>query len=119
MKQKVILAFSGGLDTSFCTVYLKEKGLDVITATIDTGGLSNEELDAIKARSKELGAVKHICVDAKKEIFGAIYETAMLGKPKIFGKIESLNVTAFGIGLGIKLGPQSRIEIEKTIRNSG
>lgn len=72
MKQKVILAFSGGLDTSFCTVYLKEKGFDVVTATIDTGGLSNEELDAIKARSKELGAVKHICVDAKKEIFDEI-----------------------------------------------
>src|SRR3989338_8931544 len=72
MKQKVVLAFSGGLDTSFCTLYLKEKGFDVITATIDTGGLSDEELNAIKARSKELGAIKHICVGAKKEIFDEI-----------------------------------------------
>ncbi|MBS3131128.1 argininosuccinate synthase [Candidatus Woesearchaeota archaeon] len=72
MKQKVILAFSGGLDTSFCTLYLKEKGFDVITATIDTGGLSSEELKKIEARSKELGAVKHICTDAKKEIFDEI-----------------------------------------------
>ncbi|MDI6884427.1 MAG: argininosuccinate synthase, partial [Hadesarchaea archaeon] len=45
MAEKVVLAFSGGLDTSFCTLYLKEeKKFDVITATIDTGGLSKEEL---------------------------------------------------------------------------
>ena len=67
--EKVILAFSGGLDTSFCTVYLKENGFDVVTATIDTGGLSNDELKRIKARSEELGAINHICIDAKKEIF--------------------------------------------------
>lgn len=72
MKQKIILAFSGGLDTSFCTLYLKEKGFDVITATVDTGGLSDGELNEIEARSKELGAIKHICVDAKKEIFDEI-----------------------------------------------
>jgi len=72
MKQKIILAFSGGLDTSFCVLHLKEKGFDVVTATIDTGGLSNEELKEIEARSKELGAVKHISVDAKKEIFDEI-----------------------------------------------
>jgi len=67
--KKVVLAFSGGLDTSFCIIHLKEKGFGVVTATIDTGGLSNEELKKIASRSKELGAVKHICIDAKKEIF--------------------------------------------------
>ena len=72
MKQKVILAFSGGLDTSFCVLYLKKKGFDVVTATIDTGGLGSEGRNKIKARSKELGAVKHISVDAKKEIFNEI-----------------------------------------------
>jgi argininosuccinate synthase len=72
MKQKVILAFSGGLDTSFCVLYLKEKGFDVVTATIDTGGLSSEELKKIEARGKELGAAKHINIDAKKEIFDDI-----------------------------------------------
>ncbi len=70
---KVVLAFSGGLDTSFCTVYLKEeRKLDVITATIDTGGMSKEELKYIEGRSKEMGAVKHYFVDAKKEIFDEI-----------------------------------------------
>ncbi len=73
MSQKIVLAFSGGLDTSFCTVYLREeKGVDVITATIDTGGLSKEELKYIENRSKELGAVKHYFIDAKDEIFQEI-----------------------------------------------
>ncbi|MEM3723402.1 MAG: argininosuccinate synthase [Candidatus Hadarchaeales archaeon] len=73
MAEKVVLAFSGGLDTSFCVRYLtEERGYDVITATIDTGGLSAEELDYIEKRSKELGAVKHYFVDAKDEIFDEI-----------------------------------------------
>jgi len=73
MSEKVVLAFSGGLDTCFCTVYLREeKKLDVITATIDTGGLSKEELKYIETRSKEMGAIKHYLIDAKKEIFDEI-----------------------------------------------
>jgi argininosuccinate synthase len=73
MAEKVVLAFSGGLDTSFCVVYLREeKNLDVITATIDTGGLSNEELEYIENRSRELGAIKHYFVDARREIFDEI-----------------------------------------------
>jgi len=72
MAEKVVLAFSGGLDTSFCVLYLREKGFDVITATIDTGGLSKEELKYIENRSKELGAIRHYFVDAKKEIFDEI-----------------------------------------------
>lgn len=72
MAQKVVLAFSGGLDTSFCVLHLREKGFDVITATIDTGGLDKEELKYIENRSKDLGATKHYFVDAKEEIFDEI-----------------------------------------------
>ncbi|MEK6953574.1 MAG: ATP-binding protein [Candidatus Micrarchaeota archaeon] len=57
--------------------------------------------------------------DPKKEIFGAIYETAKFGKPKIFGKIESLNVSAFGVGFDIKLGSESQSEIERRIMKAG
>lgn len=60
-----------------------------------------------------------VVADPKKDIFAAIYETAKSGTPKIFGKIDSLNLSAFGIGLGIRLGPESRIEIEKKISASG
>lgn len=71
-KEKVVLAFSGGLDTSFCVLYLREKGYDVITLTIDTGGLTEKEIKSIAARSKELGAIKHCFVNAQREAFDEI-----------------------------------------------
>ena len=42
-----------------------------------------------------------------------------MGKPRIFGKIESLNLSAFGVGFGISLGGESRMEIEAKIRKAG
>lgn len=60
-----------------------------------------------------------IVSNPKKEIFAAIYEAAKYGKPKIFGKIESLNVSAFGIGFDIKLGTESLAEMERKIRSAG
>ena len=65
-----VVAFSGGLDTSLCVVYLKEQfGYDVVTATVDTGGFPPEEIEAIAARSKELGAIEHYMIDATGELF--------------------------------------------------
>jgi NADPH:quinone reductase-like Zn-dependent oxidoreductase len=53
----VVLAFSGGLDTSFCVSWLRsERKARVITVTVDTGGFSPEELTAIEARARALGA---------------------------------------------------------------
>ncbi len=66
---KAILAFSGGLDTSFCVLYLQEQGFEVTTLTVDTGGFTPEELDAIAARSAELGAVKHVSVDGRQALY--------------------------------------------------
>ncbi len=66
----IVLAFSGGLDTSFCVPFLMETCDDeIITVTINTGGFSAEEMKAIEARSIELGAVCHIAVDARKDLF--------------------------------------------------
>lgn len=76
---KVILAFSGGLDTSFCIVYLQEKGYDVITATVDTGGFSKEEISAIEARSKELGARKHYTIDGKQQLYDKLVSYIIKG----------------------------------------
>ncbi len=56
---RVVLAFSGGLDTSFCVPYLIEKGYQVMTIFVDSGGISNEEKQSIKNRAIELGAVEH------------------------------------------------------------
>ena len=64
MKKKLVLAFSGGLDTSFCVKYLKEeKGFEVYTAIANTGGFSKDELDRIEERAYRLGAKKHETID--------------------------------------------------------
>jgi len=64
MKDKVVLAYSGGLDTSFCVKYLtEEKGLDVYTALGNTGGFSEDELKNVEKKAYELGAVKHKNLD--------------------------------------------------------
>ena len=70
MKEKVVLAFSGGLDTSFCVKYLAEElGYDVYTAIANTGGFSDEELANIEKRAYELGAVKHATLDITQEYY--------------------------------------------------
>ncbi|MBN1821026.1 MAG: argininosuccinate synthase [Prolixibacteraceae bacterium] len=70
MKEKVVLAFSGGLDTSFCVKYLsEEKGFDVYTAVANTGGFSEEELDAIEERAYKLGSKGHVSLDITDEYY--------------------------------------------------
>ncbi len=65
MNNKVVLAFSGGLDTSFCVPYLKnEKNLEVHTIMVNTGGFSKEEEKAIEERALHLGAKTHTTVNA-------------------------------------------------------
>ena len=69
MTTKIVLAFSGGLDTSFCIPYLRERGYAVYTLFADTGGVDDEERAYIEARAKELGAVEHRTVDASQDIW--------------------------------------------------
>ena len=70
MKKKVVLAFSGGLDTSFCVKYLsEEQGYDVYTAIANTGGFSPQELANIEKRAMELGAVEHATLNIEQEYY--------------------------------------------------
>ena len=60
MKEKVVLAYSGGLDTSFCVKYLSdEKELEIYSAIANTGGFSEEELTDIETKAYELGVANH------------------------------------------------------------
>ena len=82
MNNKVVLAFSGGLDTSFCVPYLKnEKGLEVHTVMVNTGGFSNAEARAIEERALALGAASHTTVDAS----GTYYKKGL--KYLIYGNV--------------------------------
>ena len=64
MSKKVVLAFSGGLDTSFCVPYLKAQGYEVHTVMVNTGGFSAEEEASIQKRALALGAASHKNVNA-------------------------------------------------------
>lgn len=69
-KEKVVLAFSGGLDTSFCVKYLSEDcGYDVYTAIANTGGFTDEDLKLIEEKAYKLGAVKHVSLDITQEYY--------------------------------------------------
>lgn len=59
----IVLAFSGGLDTSFCVPWLQEQGWEVHTVFADTGGVDAQERDAIERRAAELGVASHVTVD--------------------------------------------------------
>jgi len=65
----IVLAFSGGLDTSFCVPYLKERGWNVHTVFADTGGVDAEERAFIEQRAAELGVASHRTVDGGPAIW--------------------------------------------------
>ncbi|MFI3317747.1 MAG: argininosuccinate synthase domain-containing protein [Rikenellaceae bacterium] len=69
-KKRVLLAFSGGLDTSFCVKYLTEEcGYEVHTAIANTGGFNKQELALIEERALALGAVSHATLDVEQEYY--------------------------------------------------
>jgi argininosuccinate synthase len=69
MSKDIVLAFSGGLDTSFCVPYLQERGWAVHTVFADTGGVDVEERAFIENRAKELGVASHVTVDGGPAIW--------------------------------------------------
>lgn len=104
INNKVVLAFSGGLDTSFCIPYLKkEKNLEVHTIMVNTGGFTKEQAVNIEQRALSLGATSHINIDAvntyyekgiKYLIFGNVLKNATyplsVSSERVFQALEVL-----------------------------
>jgi argininosuccinate synthase len=93
MKHKALLAFSGGLDTSYCVLWLNSQGHETHTVTVDTGGFSQAELAHIKAHAMALGAASHVTVDARAELFDQYLRYLIAGNV-LRGGLYPLSVSA-------------------------
>ncbi len=93
MKKHVVLAFSGGLDTSFCVIHLREQGYAVTTVTVDTGGFSAAELQRIESLSPRLGAQTHHSIDARSELYDRYLRYLIYGNV-LRGNLYPLSVSA-------------------------
>ena len=80
MPKKIVLGFSGGLDTSYCVKYLtQEKGYEVHSVIVNTGGFSEEELQQIESHAYKLGVASHTAVDAVEEYYETIIKYLIFG----------------------------------------
>lgn len=80
MKKKVVLAFSGGLDTSYCVKYLgDEKGYEVHTITVNTGGFDEKEIREIENRARTLGVASHRTVDETRNYYDKVIRYLIYG----------------------------------------
>lgn len=79
-KQRILLALSGGLDTSFCAVYLaREKHYEVHSAIVNTGGFSDHELKAVEAHARRLGVVNHETLDVTDSYYSECIRFMIFG----------------------------------------
>jgi argininosuccinate synthase len=94
MQEKCIaLAFSGGLDTSYCAVRLREEGWTVHTIHVDTGGLDAEAAAAIGSRAEALGVAAHHEIDARAEVYDRFVRHLIRGNV-LRGEVYPLSVAA-------------------------
>ena len=78
--KKVILGFSGGLDTSYCVKYLTDElGYEIHSVTVNTGGFDAEELNKIKAHAINLGVKSHTNIDATRTYYDDIIKYLIFG----------------------------------------
>lgn len=89
----LVLAFSGGLDTSFCVPHLAEQGWAVHTVYVDTGGATADELAAIAQQAAAVGAVQHHTIDARQAVFDRFVRYLIQGNV-LRGGVYPLSVSA-------------------------
>jgi argininosuccinate synthase len=80
MAKKIVLGFSGGLDTSYCVKYLgEEKGYEIHSIIVNTGGFNDQELKQIEAHAYKLGVKTHTTIDAVKGYYDRIIKFLVFG----------------------------------------
>jgi len=107
----IALAFSGGLDTSYCVPFLAEQlGRPVVTVTVDTGGLDAAARSALDERSRVLGAVRHVLVDARRAFFDDVLRFLVFGNVRRGG--------LYPLSVGAERAIQAR-EVARAARELG
>lgn len=108
--KKVVLAYSGGLDTSFCAVYLSKKlGYEIHAVTVNTGGFSSEEIKDIEQRALTLGVHSYTCIDAVK----SYYDTCV--KYLIYGNVLKNNIYPLSVSAERTIQAKSIADYAKNI----
>lgn len=108
--KKVVLAYSGGLDTSFCAVYLSKKlGYEIHAVTVNTGGFSSEEIKDIESRALTLGVHSYTCIDAVK----SYYDTCV--KYLIYGNVLKNNTYPLSVSAERTIQAKSIADYAKNI----
>lgn len=80
IQKKIAVAFSGGLDTTYCVAWLKETtNAEIVTVTVDTGGFTEAQVKAIEKRSHEAGATRHITIDGRTDTFNRVVKHLISG----------------------------------------
>jgi argininosuccinate synthase len=106
--KQILLAFSGGLDTSYCAVYLKqEKGYDVHAVTVDTGGLTDDDRQRLEQHASQLGTTSFRIIDAKKNYYAQIIRFLISGNVLKNGAYP-LSVSAERIIQALALSAEAR-----------
>ena len=90
MSKKIVLAFSGGLDTSYCVLDLVKQGFEVHTAFVDTGGVDGNGSAAIKNRALSLGATEHHEIDAAQAIWDEFVTPLVWSHARMLGEYPLL-----------------------------
>ncbi len=112
MSEVIVLAYSGGLDTSFLVPYLREKvGAPVVTVTVDTGGLTDDDRRRIESRARALGAKEHRFVDARATYFDEVLRFLVMG--------NVLRGHLYPLSVGAERALQARIVAETAVELGG
>ncbi len=107
---RVLLAYSGGLDTSYLAAWLtREQACEVTTLAVDCGGWNAAEKREIQQRALQLGAVEHLLVDARGELFDRVLRWLLAGNVRR-GGVYPLSV---GAERGLQAEVLARIAVER------